>query len=59
MMLLHFFRLAIGFEIRAIAAMVFSMKNEATIETGAGDSCNKNKRDKFSECAHGRAHYQI
>lgn len=54
-MLLHFFRFSVGLEIRAIAAMVFSMKNKTAFQAGTGNSCNKQERDIFSEQAHGRA----
>jgi hypothetical protein len=59
MFFLHFLRFTIGFEIRAIAAMVFSVKNETAVKAGAGNGCDKNKRNIFSEQAHREAYDQI
>lgn len=38
--LLRFLRLSVAVKIRAIAAMVFAMENEAAIESGGGQSTN-------------------
>ncbi|CAN5755169.1 hypothetical protein BH11BAC7_BH11BAC7_22100 [soil metagenome] len=49
---LHFLRFSVGFEIGAVATVIFSMENKATFEAGACYGSNKKKGNKSFKAAH-------
>lgn len=49
---LDFLRFSVGLKIRAVAAIVFSVENEAAFEAGARYGGYEEERDETFEAAH-------